>query len=390
MRARFFLLTALSLMLTLPSSNVWAQVCSGAFVSAVSSVEMIKNFSGKDNSYLAIIDSDNHKDALKVRTAIKEILKNKSGTCDFSSIKVAIADKNFKRIDRGFPAPVKDSDFEELLYEYVYSLDPVDVDTNLKGYEALIALNPANGYYKARLEHYKSRKELYIARKEFINEALREAARNKSIADIKLNREFCLLVTATGDPMSTANAFMAKVLQKVPSLTKQPCLFVYGPDLKKAGENCPEWADSEKAKQSEIILLQAYVKGLPSFELTKNLDGYKKLSEMLPDSLLYKSKVKLYSAKISALKNFSTIKTASGAPFFKSSDRKGYLYQVELSDKAVDGLSKTGLNSLYHTLTSLYEYNGAALNQCEIIKEGQKVGIISCNKSGQCLFKTTN
>lgn len=390
MRAKTKIISAALLFtLILSCSSAFAQVCSNAFISAVSSIKTVKNFSGENNTYLAVINSDSRKDALKVRTEIKKILDNKSGTCDFSPYKVVIVSSSYKRMDEGFPKPVSDTDFEKLLYAYVYSLDPVDVESNLNGYEALTALNPSNSYYKARLEHYQGRQELHKSRKEFIAEALRMAKTDRTISDIRMLREFCLIITAEGsdDPMKTAQTFIENVHKKVPELTKSPCLFVYDADLNKAGEECPEWAESAQADQMETTLLLAYVKALPSFELKQNLDGYKVLSKAMPDSSFFKEKIKYYSSRIDELKKFADIESATGNKIFKSTRRKAASFVVELSDGSIKGLSDSDLTSLYNALASFYEYNGAPLSRCEIVAAGKTVGYINCSQSGKCRFQ---
>lgn len=390
MKAHKILFTAALLLATvLNSSGALAQVCSQAFVSAVSSIEKVEKVTGEKGVFLAILDTNDRKQALKIRAAVKTILKSHAGTCDFSDNRVVMVDNSFQRLGKGFPAPVSDRELEDRLYNYVYGLSPVDVDTNLKGYQELVRLSPANNYYKARLEHYKNRKELYQARKVFTREALKAAGRDERIEDLKLQREFCLIVTDTETPVQTANRFMKEVLKKVPALKRKPCIFIYGPDLKKAGEDCPEWANSAKAAKAEARLLRSYVLGLPSYEIRKNLAGYKELSRMVPRSSLYKSKVDFYSSKLNGLEKFSALETVSGSPLFKTSGRNGAQYQVELSRNVLQGLSGKAEGALYKSLASYYQHNGAPLSRCEVFRDGRKAGVISCDRNGRCSFKSS-
>ncbi|WP_027178358.1 hypothetical protein [Maridesulfovibrio bastinii] len=386
MRSSKFILSAIIILTLIIPSTSFAQVCSNAFVSAASSISAVSNFSGEKGLFLAVLDSNKKTDAVKCKTAIKKIMQKKSGTCDFSDYRVVIIYQNFNRAGEGFPKPVKDSDFEKLLYAYVYSLNPADVQSNLKGYRALLKLNPSSSYYKARLAHYEGRKELHQARKEFISKAMKMAVVDNTIIDIRMNREFCFIVTASGDPMKTAAAFINKVKAEVPDMSKDPCIFVYDSDLKKAGEACPQWTDSEKADQEEMILLLSYVKSLPGFELEKNMNGYKALSKMQPNSSFFKNKIKFYSKKLHDLESFSQIKSAAGNPVFIKHARKGAIYTVEIDDNAVKGLDGKALEAFYNSISSFYEFNGAALNRCLVSAHGQVAGTITCNKKGHCTF----
>lgn len=386
MKAKIFLITLCTIVMT--ALPVFAQEdCSSIFKAELENLSGIKAVAQNQSGFLAILDSADKTDSIKAVSLIKNLRSNTSiDQCDFSGTAVAVLNSDLNQVKSSTSSSLKTGDITKLLYKYVYDLSPIEVDENLKGYERLSQLSPQNSYYAARKEHYIKRVELINARKEFMNQCLKGIRKDKNILDLKVKKDFYLLVTATKTPLKTAQNFLNKISKSTPRPDKNICIMAYSHDLAIKKTSCP--AEYKKNLDSvEEELLMRHVQSVPSYQIQKNINGYKILKGLNPSSTLYTSKLDSYEAKQQGLNKFLGINSAAGRKIFNKSSAKGSILFATVSSSALNGKSESANRKLFQTLTAYYSHSGRPYKKCVLKNNaGTTLGTITCNKNN-CRFK---
>ncbi len=342
----------------------------------------------QDNGkFLAILSTSDRAETIKTVSRITAIHSRTSPAgCDFKAFPIAILNSNLLSVKSKTGRDLRNTDIAKLLYKHVYELSPLQLEENLKGYTRLAELSPRSSYYAARVAHYQERINLQQDRIKFINQCLKEAAKDKDIIDLKINRDVYLFITAGNTPQKTALNFLDKVAKITPKPKKDLCLFFYDSNVIRKGESCPQ-EFQETLGSTEEALLMSYVQSIPSHLITQNINGYKALKKLNPTSALYAAKLKSYESKLVGLNRFLNIKTASGQKVFLANSSKGYTLFVTLNDKAVEGKSTSSVESFYNALNSYYTHSGSPYLRCTFKSQsGATLGSIQCTKNGQCRF----
>lgn len=366
----------------------WAQDnCASLLTNALENTSGVEAVEHENNDYLVILDSNLRTENIKTVSRIKSLRNDRiSAECDFSKSEIVILDSDLNSIKSGTEGSLKKSDIEKILYKYVYSLSPVDVEKNLNGYNRLHALSPSNNYYVARQKHYEKRLQLIKDRRQFIEKAEKEALRDKSIVDLVVKKDFYLAVTSTQHPLSTVEAFLNKVAELTPKPEKNICIVAYSADLKKRETKCPQ-EYRELLPGTEEELLMRHVQSLPGFLIEKNINGYAALKKINPSSTLYTKKLRAYKTKLHGLEKFMNLKTSSGKKIFNEFRREGHTLYATVSNEALNGKTESTALSLYRTLAEYYNYSGRPLKRCILKNQaGTTLGTIMCDRSG-CSFR---
>lgn len=340
------------------------------------------------NRFLAILSTSDKADTIKSVSRITTLHSRTSPAgCDFKTFPIAVLNSNLISVKSKTSDGLQNSDIEKLLYKHIYGLSPLQLEENLQGYTRLSELSPHNNYYIARIAHYKERIDLQNDRIKFINQCVKEAAKDKDILDLKINRDAYLFITANDTPQKTALNFLDKVAKITPKPKKELCLFFYDSNLNRKGESCPQ-EDLKTPENTEESLLMSYVQSIPSNLINQNIKGYKALKKLNPTSALYAAKLESYESKLTGLNRFLNIQTASGQKVFLTNTSKVHTLVVTLNDKTLEGKSDTAIKAFYNELSSYYAYSGSPYLRCMLKSQsGANMGIIQCTKNGLCKFE---
>ena len=386
MKSKFSLIIAFFILFTANSSFAQND-CEISLIAELKNIPSIQTIIQNDDKILTILSTSDKTESIKSVSRIAALYSRTSTTdCDYKTFPIAVLNSDLISVKSKTSNGLKKSDIEKLLYKYVYGLSPLQLEDNLQGYTRLAELSPGNSYYAARVVHYKERIDLQNDRINFINQCIKEAAKDKSILDLKINRDAYLFITANDTPQKTALAFLDKVAKITPKPKKELCLFFYDSNLNRKGDSCSE-ASLESLGNIEESLLMSYVQSIPSQRISQNINGYKALKKLNPTSALYAAKLKSYESKLVGLNRFLNIKTASGQKVFLANSSKGYTLFVTLNDKAVEGKSTSSVESFYNALNSYYTHSGSPYLRCTFKSQsGATLGSIQCTKNGQCRF----
>ncbi len=352
---------------------------------AISGVQSVIN---ENENLLAILDTSERTEVIKLVSRIAAVHSKNSDTgCSFSQYPVAIVNSALGQAKSKTSGNLTNADFVKLLYKHVYSLSPVQVEENFKGYTKLAELAPQNSYYAARLAHYKERVELQKNRNEFVSRCLKEAAKDTNIIDLKIKKDVYLFILKDGEPQKIASEFLDKVAKLTPKPKKEFCLFFYDSELNRLGESCP--AEYQKTlDNAESSLLMSHVQSIPSYKIDQNVNGYKALKKLNQSSTLYTTKLRAYESKRNGLEKFLNVKTSTGSSLFTKNSVKGSTLYVTVNSDTLGKSSKKSSKTFYDMLSSYYSYSGSPYSKC-MIKDvsGSTLGKIQCNKNGQCSFR---
>ncbi len=386
MKSRF-LLTAL-LVFFITAVPAFAQNnCPSLFKKKLENIPGVKTVEQDKNGFLTILDTSSRSGAAKAVSLIKKLRKNGStNQCDFSGTAVSVLDRNLNQVKSGTDGALKKSDLSNLLYKYVYRLDPVEVEENLRGYNKLHELSPGNSYYAARIEHYENRIQLIKDRNNFIASAEQAVTKDKSIIDLKIKKDFYLFVAATDNPLAAAEKYLDKIGRQTPRPDKKICIIAYSQDLKTKEADCPaEYQNTLHSTEEELLM--RHVQSLPSYLLEQNMNGYEALKKLNPSSTLYTKKLASYKARQLGLEKFIALNSASGKRIFAKTSQKGGTLYATVDESALNGRSGSANEKLFQLLTSYLQYSGGPVNKCVLKNSsGTTVGTITCTKSG-CSFK---
>ncbi|WP_320171428.1 hypothetical protein [Maridesulfovibrio sp.] len=385
MKTRLILLAILAILST--AQPLFAQQdCPAVFSERLEKISGIKAVEQSDTGFLAILDSDSRTTSIKIISQIKALRKKDSGKCDFSGTSVCMMDKDFNMIKGGMDSGLKRKDIAGLLYKYVYALNPAEAEENLRGYEKLCELAPANAYYAARREHYGKRVRLIKDRSEFIAACQKMARADKKILDLKINRDFYLFITSTETPLATAEQFLEKVAKTTPRPDKKVCVIAYNSDMDKRESACPAEYSAALAGMEEELLI-SHVRHLPGYMILKNVNGYAALQKLNPTFKFYAQKHAFYSAKRDGLEKFGNLNTATGSSLFTRTSSRGDTFFATVNPAAIKGRSQSANMQLYKTLADYFQHCGSPLSKC-VLKDpaGNTLGTIHCGKNG-CSFR---
>ncbi|CCO22887.1 hypothetical protein [Maridesulfovibrio hydrothermalis] len=386
MKVRLILITLFILIVTaLPA--LAQDDCPSIFKAELENLPGIKSVVQDQNGFLAILDSAEKIEATRKVSSIKALRKKTNpGQCDFSGVAVAIMDSNLQLVKSSTDSALNRDDVTKLLYKYVYDLSPVEVEENLKGYERLSERSPQNSYYAARKKHYIKRINLIKARNEFIAQCLKEARKDKSIVDLKVKKDFYLFVTATENAAETAAAFLEKVVATTQKPEKKLCVIAYSKDLSSKETNCPDEYKKNLVETEEELLMR-HVQSLPSYQIQRNINGYKALKALNPNSTLYTRKLAAYEIKLQGLNKFLNISFVNGNRVFTKSSSKGSTLFASVNKEALKGKSQSAKLKLFKTLAAYYAHTGKAYPRCVLKNSaGKTLGTISCGKT-RCSFR---
>ncbi|SDK42504.1 hypothetical protein SAMN05660337_0407 [Maridesulfovibrio ferrireducens] len=387
MKGKFSVIIAFFILLT--ATSAFAQDgCDNLLKTELTNIPGVQTTIQENGKFLTILATSDKAESIKIASRITALHSRTSSTgCDFNSFPIAVFNSNLLSVKTKTADNLSNADIEKLLYKHVYALSPVQVDENLKGYTRLAELFPLNSYYAARVEHYKERSDLQKTRNNFIKKCLREAAKDKNIRDLKINRDVYLFITDDDTPQKTSLAFLDKVEKITPRPKKELCLFFYDSELNRKGDSCPAEYQQNLGNTEETLLMN-YVQSIPSYRIEQNINGYKALKKLNPASTLYTSKLDSYESKLRGLNNFLNIQTSSGEKLFLKNILRGSTLFVTLDDKAIEGKSRKSLKSFYSALNSYYAYSGSPYQRCMLKSQtGATLGKIQCTKNGRCRFK---
>ncbi|WP_432738527.1 hypothetical protein [Maridesulfovibrio sp. FT414] len=386
MKTRLFLPTLLFILFTvLPASA--QDDCASRFIGSLKQVSGVKAVEQTEKGYLAILDSSDKAQSIKAVSQIKALRKSGSNSrCDYSGTAVAVMNSNLDVIKSGTADALNKGNIATMLYKYVHDLSPVEVEENLRGYEVLCEMSPANSYYAARKAHYEQRIQLIKDRNEFIAKSEELAAKDRDIIDLKIKKDFYLFVTAGKTPLATAEKFLSAVAEKTTRPEKKFCIIAYSSDLETRESDCPE-EYSDALHETEEELLMRYVQSLPGYLLQDNVNGYSALKKLNPGVTLYTKKLDAYSYKLDGLERFRSLRTATGNKLISKSSTKSSTLFATVSREALQGKSASANLKLMETLAQYYQQSGAPLDRC-VLKDpsGTTLGTISCSNS-DCSFK---
>ncbi|SMF25870.1 hypothetical protein [Desulfovibrio gilichinskyi] len=362
--------------------------CEISLITELKTIPSIQTIVQDDDRILAILSTSDKAESIKSVSRIAALHSRASAAgCDYKTFPIAVLNSNLLPVKSKTSKDLQNSDIEKLLYKHVYKVSPLQLEENLKGYTRLAELSPGNSYYAARVAHYKERIDLQNDRINFINQCIKEAAKDKSILDLKINRDAYLFITANDTPQKTALAFLDKVAQITPRPKKELCLFFYDSNLNREGDSCPQ-EFLESLGNTEESLLMSYVQSIPSQLINQNINGYKALKKLNPSSSLYSAKLESYESKLAGLKRFLNAQTASGQKIFLADTAEVYTLLLTLNDKALEGKSDTAVESFCNELSRYYEYSGSPYPKCSLkTQAGVVLGKIQCTRSGQCRFE---
>ncbi|NDV26078.1 hypothetical protein [Desulfovibrio sp. JC010] len=385
MKARHTLIALF--ILTISALPAFAQEdCPDVFKAELENISGIDAVVQNDGGFLAILKKGSKKRAVSIISQINKLRKNSAGECDFSGTAVAIMDSDLEQLKSKSSASMSKGDVTKLLYDHVYKLSPVQVAENLRGYEKLSELAPHNSYYKARKEHYAKRAELVKTRAEFIARCIKAFPKDQKIVNLKVKRDFYLFVVAGDTPLKTAEAFMDRIAQETPRPEKKMCVIAYSADLGKRKTSCPvEYQEMLNSNEEELLM--RHVQSLPGYKVQQNINGYKALKKINPNSTLYTKKLAAYESKQEGLQRFLNLRIASGDKLISKDSNRGSTLYATINSKALDGKSASANKRLYRLLTDYYAASGYAYKKC-VLKgaAGKTLGTISCGNS-RCSFK---
>ncbi|NDV23970.1 hypothetical protein [Desulfovibrio sp. JC022] len=385
MKARFILFSLCILIIS--ALPVFAQEdCPDLFKAELENISGVDTVIRNQSGFLAILKDTSRKKAVSVVSNINKLRKNETGECDFSGVAVAIMDSELDQIKSKSSASLSKSELTKLLYDYVYKLSPVQVEENLKGYEKLSELAPQNNYYKARKKHYAKRAELVKARAQYIARCLNDSSKDKSILNLKIKRDFYLFVVAGDTPLKTAEAFMDKIAQETPRPEKKMCVIAYTADLNTRQTSCPvEYQELLNSNEEELLM--RHVQSLPGFKVQQNINGYKALKKINPNSTLYTKKLSAYESKQEGLQRFLNLRTVSGEKLVSKNSNRGSTLYATISNEALAGKSTSANRKLFKLLTEFYATSGYAYKKCVLKSSaGKTLGTISCGNF-RCTFR---